>query len=94
LNNNFNFSSGFIVQLSAVYLGPDLVPQGKIASRFSIDAGLKKAIQKSKGEVFFNTTDLLNTLKNKRTIQGTDFHYTSTDYYETQVIRLGYSYKF
>lgn len=94
LNNNFNFSSGFNVQLSAVYLAADLIPQGKIASRFSMDAGVKKVIQKGKGEVFLNATDLLNTLKNKRTIQGADFQYTSTDYYETQVIRLGYSYKF
>lgn len=30
----------------------------------------------------------------KKQIQGSGFKYTSDDYYETQVIRLGYSYKF
>ncbi len=94
LNNVFHFSKGLDVQLTAVYLAPDIIPQGKISSRFSIDMGLKKSIQKGKGEVFFNATDLLNTMVAKKQIQGIDFKYTSADYYETQVIRLGYSYKF
>ena len=27
-------------------------------------------------------------------IQGEGFRYVSTDYYETQVVRIGYNYKF
>ncbi|OPG90179.1 TonB-dependent receptor, partial [Chryseobacterium mucoviscidosis] len=76
------------------YLAPDIIPQGKILSRFSVDGGLKKSVQKGKGEIFFNATDLLNTMVIKRKIDGIGFNYTSDDYYETQVIRLGYSYKF
>lgn len=94
LNNIFRFSDGWDAQLTAVYLAPDIIPQGKIMSRFSIDAGVKKSVQKGKGELFFNATDLLNTMVIKRKIDGMGFHYTSDDYYETQVIRLGYSYKF
>jgi hypothetical protein len=30
----------------------------------------------------------------KKTINGNNFNFTSTDYYETQVVRVGYSYKF
>ena len=71
-----------------------IIPQGKIESRFSLDLGLKKAIQKGNGELFFNATDLLNTMIIKKEINGQRFNYTSKDYYETQVIRLGYSYKF
>ncbi len=93
LNNNFRFN-GWEAQLIGVYLAPDIIPQGKIASRFSIDAGIKKAIQKGKGEIFLNATDLFNTMVIKREIKGNGFHYTSDDYYETQVIRVGYSYKF
>jgi hypothetical protein len=81
-------------QLTAIYLAPDLIPQGKIYSRLSIDIGIKKVIQKGKGELFFNATDLLNTLVIKKQIQGDGFHYTSNDYCETQVVRLGYNYKF
>lgn len=94
LNNSFNFSNGIDAQLTAVYLAPDIIPQGKIQSRFSLDLGLKKAIQKGKGELFLNATDLLNTMIIKKQIDGQGFNYTSNDYYETQVIRLGYSYKF
>ena len=94
LNNTFRFAKGWDAQMTAVYLAPDIIPQGKILSRFSIDAGLKKSVQKGKGEVFFNATDLLNTMVIRRKIDGIGFRYTSDDYYETQVIRLGYSYKF
>jgi outer membrane receptor protein involved in Fe transport len=94
LNNTFRFVKGWDAQLTAVYLAPDIIPQGKILSRFSVDAGLKKSVQKGKGEIFFNATDLLNTMVIKRKIDGIGFNYTSDDYYETQVIRLGYSYKF
>lgn len=94
LNNTFHFSKAWDAQLTAVYLAPDIIPQGKISSRFSIDAGLKKSVQKGKGELFFNATDLLNTMVIKKQITGIGFHYTSDDYYETQVFRLGYSYKF
>ncbi len=82
------------LQLTAIYLAPDLIPQGKIGARFSLDFGMKKQIQKGKGEVFVNATDLLNTMQIKKTIQGAGFMYISTDYYETQVIRIGYNYKF
>ena len=81
-------------QVTAIYLAPDIIPQGKIKSRFSIDLGLKKSVQNGKGEFFINATDLLNTLVIKKEIQGQDFSYTSNDYYETQVIRVGYNYKF
>lgn len=93
-NNTFKFFKGFDAQLTAVYLAPDIIPQGKISSRFSIDMGVKKSIQNGKGELFLNASDLLNTMVVKKQIQGSGFRYTSNDYYETQVIRLGYSYKF
>jgi hypothetical protein len=81
-------------QLTAIYQAPDLLPQGKIFSRFSIDAGIKKIIQKGKGELFINATDIANTLNLKREMRGNGFSYVSTDYYERQVFQIGYSYKF
>jgi len=81
-------------QVSAIWLAPDLLPQGRIGNRFSLDVGAKKSIQKGKGELFVNATDLLNTMQIHRTIRGTNFTLESTDYYETQVVRLGYNYKF
>ena len=94
LNNTFHFLNSIAAQLTAIYLAPDIIPQGKINSRFSLDFGIKKAVQNGKGELFLNATDLLNTMIIKKEISGQGFNYTSNDYYETQVTRLGYSYKF
>lgn len=94
LNSTFHFAKNIDAQLIAIYLAPDIIPQGKIGQRFSLDLGVKKKIQKGKGEVFANATDLLNTMVVRKTIQGNGFSYVSSDYYETQVIRVGYSYKF
>lgn len=94
INNSFHFAKNVDAQLTAVYLAPDIIPQGKIESRFSIDLGMKKEIQNGKGELFLNATDLFNTMVIKKRIDGINFFYNSRDYNETQVIRLGYSYKF
>ncbi len=94
LNSVVSLPAQWSMQLSAVYLAPDIIPQGKIAERFSVDFGVKKIIQKGKGELFANGTDLLGTFRVRKNITGTNFSYTSSDYYETQVLRVGYSYKF
>jgi outer membrane receptor protein involved in Fe transport len=93
LNNTFRFSKNIDAQLTAIYLAPDIIPQGKIKSRFSLDLGLKKAVQKGKGELVISATDLLHTMIIQKEIKGQVFSYISNDYYETQVIRMGYSYK-
>lgn len=92
-NNIVRLKHGLEAQATLLYLAKDILPQGEIAPRYSLNLGIKKAIQKGKGELFINATDLFNTLVIKKEIQGTDFRYTSEDYYETQVIRVGYSYK-
>lgn len=92
INAMLKFKGSLEAQISAVYLAPDIIPQGKTGSRFSVDAGLKKTVKK--GEFYVNATDLFNTLVIKKTVNGDGFHYISKDYYETQVIRVGYNYKF
>ncbi len=94
LNINKQLSHNFELQLTTMYFAPDIIPQGKIYSRFTTDLGIKKTIQKGKGELIFNATDLFNTLNIKTLVEGTDFVLNSTNYYETQVYRLGYGYKF
>lgn len=93
-NGLFHLPKQIDLQVTAIYLAPDLIPQGKIGQRFSLDMGIKKSMQNGKREFYLNATDLLNTMQIKKTIQGAGFSYISTDYYETQVIRVGYNYKF
>ncbi|MEJ7913155.1 MAG: TonB-dependent receptor, partial [Chitinophagaceae bacterium] len=94
INALAGLKGGLNLQITAIYLAPDIIPQGKIRSRYSIDAGLKKGLQGGKGELLFNATDIFNTLRTVREITGTGFRFSSSDYYETQVFRIGYSYKF
>jgi outer membrane receptor protein involved in Fe transport len=94
LNSLAHLPNGFDLQLTAIYLAPDIIPQGQIEQRFSVDMGLKKNVQKGKGDVFINATDLFNTMQINKRITGNGFTLQSTDYYETQVIRVGYNRKF
>ena len=94
INNTFRLHKKFDAQLTVIYLAPDIIPQGTISQRFSLDLGVKRSLQKGKGELFINASDLLNTMILKKEITGNGFKYISTDYYETQIIRLGYQYKF
>ena len=93
-NQRLRFSHGWDGQLVASYYAPDIIPQGKTGGRFSLDIGLQKSIQQGKGQLSANGTDILNTLVARKTVVGQGFTYTSADYLETQVIRVGYSYKF
>ncbi len=81
-------------RVSSIYLAPDLFPQGRIGARYALDIGLRKGVQQGRGEVVLNATDLLNTNQVRRTLTGADFRYASTDYLETQVVRVGYTRKF
>jgi len=94
LNATVKLPGKWETQISSVYLAPDLLPQGRIGSRYALDFGLKKSIQRGRGEWVLNATDLLNTMQIRKTIQGTGFTLKSTDYYETQVVRIGYNRKF
>ena len=94
LNNLFKLKGQTQIQLSGVYLAKDIIPQGTIGARFSVDLGIKKQIQQGKGELFLNGNDNFNTSRADRRIRGNGFVINSSDYLETQVFRLGYSYKF
>ncbi len=93
-NMTFSLPRGWDTRVSSAYLAADLLPQGRIGSRFSLDVGLRKSVQRGKGEFVINATDLLNTMQLRRTIRGTDFRFVSTDYLETQAVRVGYTWKF
>jgi outer membrane receptor protein involved in Fe transport len=94
LNGIFHLPKQTEIQITSIYLAPDIIPQGKIGTRFSVDMGIKKQIQKGKGELFFNASDIFNTLNIKKELNGNGFKLASIDYFETQVFRLGYSVKF
>ncbi len=100
ISGNFKVNANVLLpgrvdaRVSSIYLAPDLFPQGRIGARYALDVGLRKGVQQGRGEVVLNATDLLNTNQVRRTLNGTDFRYVSTDFLETQVVRVGYTRKF
>jgi outer membrane receptor protein involved in Fe transport len=94
LNASVALPGGWDTRISSIYLAADLLPQGRIGARYSLDVGARRSVQRGRGEFVINATDLLNTMQIRRRIRGTDFQLVSTDYLETQVIRAGYTWKF
>ncbi len=92
--NSLKLKKDWDVQVILNYLAPDILPQGKIDARHAVDFGLRKNFNKGKEEFFINASDIFNTMIIRKTIKGNGFDYVSTDYYETQVFRIGYNYKF
>ena len=94
LNAELNLTSGWNIQASGIYLAPDILPQGSIGSRYSVDLGVKKSILSGKMELFFNATDIFNTMQTKTELKGSGLEFISTDHYESQVFRTGFQYRF
>ena len=94
LNTAVQLPNAFDLQASYAYYAPDIIPQGEIKQRSSLDLGLRKKLMHGKLELSLSATDLLNTFALRKTIVGDGFTLTSDNYYETQVITLGAKYKF
>ena len=94
LINTFSFSDDFQLQLTGLYFAPKNIPQGKQLSRSSIDIGLMKKLWKGKGELTIAATDLFNNYGLRQEYYGEGFHALYENYYETQMIRIGFKYRF
>ena len=93
-NTQLKLPKEFSLQTTFTYLARDIIPQGEIKARYSFDLGIKKSVQEGKGEFFFNVSDLFNTFQLKTVRNDDDFNIVATDFFETQVFRLGYTYRF
>ena len=94
LNNQFTLPHDFQIQMTALYYTPKNIPQGRQMARSSIDFGVKKTIINGKGEITFSFSDIFNDFGIKQEIEGEGFTATYENFYETQIINLGFKYKF
>lgn len=94
LNNQFDLPKGMQIQLTGVYYAPKDIPQGKQLARSSVDLGIKKMVLKGKGEIIFSFSDIFNDFGLRQEIKGDGFDALYENYFETQVVRLGFKYKF
>lgn len=81
-------------QLTALYYSPRNIPQGEQKSRSSVDVGIKQKILQDKGELTFSFADLFNDFGIKQEILGEGFNAVYENFFETQIITLGFKYKF
>lgn len=52
-NNKFHSLKTFNLQVTAVYLAPNIIPHGKIGQRLPLYLGLKKIYSKRESRIFF-----------------------------------------
>jgi len=94
LINTVKLPKEWQLQLTALYMAPKNIPQGKQLSRSSVDLGMKKKLWQGKGEMNFAFTDIFNQFGLQQEITGEGFKAKYENYYETQVVRIGVKYKF
>lgn len=94
LSNTFQLPWDLEAQLTGIWFSRRNIPQGEELARSSVDIGLKKSVFGKKGEVFFSATDILNRFGLRQRLDGQGFSANYENYYETQVFRVGFKYKF
>lgn len=94
LNNQISLPWDIQAQLTILYYTPKNIPQGKQYSRSSADLGLKKKVLEGKGEISFSFSDIFNDFGIRQRIEGDGFYAVYENYYETQILNLGFKYKF
>ncbi len=94
LSNEVTLSDNFTLQLTGVYFSKKNIPQGEQLARSSIDLGIKKTIWDNKGEVSVSASDIFNKFGLRQKVVGEGFTALYENYYETQIIRTSFKYKF
>ena len=94
INNQWTLPYQTQLQLTFLYYAPQIIPQGKQLSRSSLDIGIKKVFLNNHGEISLSFSDMFNRFGIRQEIQGEGFTAVYENLYETQILRLGFRYKF
>ncbi|THH34543.1 outer membrane beta-barrel protein [Neolewinella litorea] len=92
-NNQFTLPGNWQAQLTAVYLAPRNIPQGRELSRSSVDLALSRPVFAGRGEAVLSATDIFNDFGLRQEIDGEGFTARYENLYESQVVRAGVTYK-
>lgn len=94
ISNQVVFPWDFELQITGVYYAPKDIPQGRQLARSSVDFGIKKGMLDGRGELTFSFSDIFHNFGLRQEIVGEGFTALYENYYETQVARMGFKYKF
>lgn len=92
-NNQFTWSKGWKAQLTAIYLAPRNIPQGRELARSSVDVAVSRPVLAGKGELVLAATDLFNGFGLRQEIRGEGFTAEYRNLFESQVVRVALNYK-
>lgn len=94
MSHEFSLPTDLTLQLTALYYSKKNIPQGEQLARSSVDFGIKKNLWGKKGELTLSASDLFNRFGIRQKIKGEGFTAMYENYFETQIIRLAFKYKF
>jgi len=81
-------------QITGLWFSDRNIPQGTELARSSVDIGFSKSIWDKKGKITLSASDLFNRFGLRQEIDGQGFTANYQNFYETQIVRLGFNYKF
>ncbi len=93
-NNSFKLPWDSELQLTGIFYSKKNTPQGTELARSSIDFGVKKNLWEKKGELTFSASDIFNKFGIRQRLIGEGFTTVYENFYETQIFRLGFKYRF
>lgn len=94
INNEVTLPKNWTLQLTGLYYSDKNIPQGKQLSRSSIDAGIKKIVWDGHGEFTLSASDIFNAFGLRQEVKSDGFTAIYENYFETQIARVGFKYKF
>jgi hypothetical protein len=94
LNSLLKLSNGIEAQLAVVYYAAKPIAQGREAARSSVDLGFKKPVLDMRAELVLSVTDLFNEFGIRHEIEGNGFTAVYENFYESQTVTVGMSYRF
>jgi outer membrane receptor protein involved in Fe transport len=94
INNQFSLWKDTQIQLTMLYYTPKNIPQGRQMARSSVDLGIKQKVLRGSGEITCSFSDIFNHFGIRQEIKGNGFTALYENYYETQILTVGFKYKF
>jgi len=92
--NTFTLLKNYRIELSGYYNAATLDPPAIVRSMWSVDCGVQRTLFKDNGVLRLSISDVFNSLKFGLNRDFGGLYYINTDKWETQILRLSFSYKF
>ena len=95
-NANFgiNLAKSTVWQVTSIYTGEQLTPQGKRLPSFVLNTGLKQDVFKKKAAFVLTISDALNSLRNKSTIDTPELQRHENRKRSDCIVYFGFTYNF